>query len=67
MYGSYPEITISMRFLAAKLQRLRTFITSPQEKNWPLSYDDLLEKAEKIRKSDHTRYTNRSHSINQSR
>ena len=66
MYGSYPEITISMRFLAAKLQRLRTFITSPPEKNWPLSYDDLLEKAEKVRKSDHQRYPNRSSYLNQS-
>jgi len=32
MYGSYPEMTISMRFLAAKLQRVKTFLTSPPEK-----------------------------------
>jgi len=26
-----------------------TFLTSPPEKNWPLTYDQLLELAEKIR------------------
>lgn len=49
MYGSYPEMTISMRFMAAKLQRVGTFLTSPPLKAWPLSYEDLLEKAESIR------------------
>lgn len=50
MYGSYPEMTIAMRFLKAKLQRVRTFFTEPPEKhNWPLSYEKLLEIAEKIR------------------
>ena len=49
MYGSYPEMTISMRFMAAKIQRVGTFLTSPPEKNWPLSYEDLLSKAESIR------------------
>lgn len=49
MYGSYPEMTISMRFLAAKLQRVGTFLTSPPAKNWPLSYEQLLTLAEKIR------------------
>jgi MoaA/NifB/PqqE/SkfB family radical SAM enzyme len=49
MYGSYPEITISMRFMQAKLQRIKTFITSPPKKNWPLTYDFLIEKAESIR------------------
>jgi MoaA/NifB/PqqE/SkfB family radical SAM enzyme len=49
MYGSYPEITISMRFMAAKLQRVKTFLTSPPKKNWPLSYEDILDVAEKIR------------------
>lgn len=48
MYGSYPEMTISMRFLAAKLQRVRTFLTAPPEKNWPLSYEQLLEISEGI-------------------
>ena len=49
MYGSYPEITISMRFMQAKLQRIKTFLTSPPKKNWPLTYDFLIEKAESIR------------------
>jgi MoaA/NifB/PqqE/SkfB family radical SAM enzyme len=49
MYGSYPEMTISMRFMAAKLQRMRTFLTSPPVKKWPLTYEQLLEKAEAIR------------------
>jgi MoaA/NifB/PqqE/SkfB family radical SAM enzyme len=55
MYGSYPEMTISMRYLAAKLQRVGTFLTSPPEKNWPLSYEQLLELAEKIRSEDRER------------
>lgn len=49
MYGSYPEMTISMRYLAAKLQRVQTFLTSPPAKNWPLSYEQLLTIAERIR------------------
>lgn len=50
MYGSYPEMTISMRFMAAKLQRVKTFFSAPPEKdNWPLKYEDLLEIAESIR------------------
>ncbi|MBF0232142.1 MAG: radical SAM protein [Desulfamplus sp.] len=49
MYGSYPEMTISMRYMEAKLQRVSNFLTSPPEKNWPLTYEQLLELAEKIR------------------
>lgn len=48
MYGSYPEMTISMRFMAAKLQRIGTFLTSPPAKNWPLTYEQLIDLAEKI-------------------
>jgi MoaA/NifB/PqqE/SkfB family radical SAM enzyme len=49
MYGSYPEMTIAMRFMAAKLQRMRTFFTAPPPKsNWPLSYQQLLDIAESI-------------------
>lgn len=55
MYGSYPEMTISMRYMAAKLQRVGTFLTSPPEKNWPLTYEQLLELAEKIRNEDRER------------
>lgn len=49
MYGSYPEMTISMRFMAAKLQRIGTFLTSPPAKNWPLTYEQLVELAGRIR------------------
>lgn len=56
MYGSYPEMTISMRFLAAKLQRMRTFFTAPPEKtNWPVSYEQLLEIAKDIRTEERER------------
>lgn len=55
MYGSYPEMTISMRYLSAKLQRMRTFFTSPPAKNWPLTYEQLLEKAIKIRNESRER------------
>ena len=55
MYGSYPEMTISMRYLAAKIQRVGTFLTSPPEKNWPLSYEQLLTLAEKIRSEERER------------
>ena len=55
MYGSYPEMTISMRFMAAKLQRVGTFLTSPPQKNWPLSYDSLLTIAERIRNENRDR------------
>jgi sulfatase maturation enzyme AslB (radical SAM superfamily) len=56
MYGSYPEMTISMRFMAAKLQRIKTFLASPPEKkSWPLSYEQLLALAEKIRNESRER------------
>jgi len=50
MYGSYPEMTISMRFWKAKLQRLKTFVTNPPSKNWPLTYDFLIQTAKDILK-----------------
>lgn len=59
MYGSYPEMTISMRYMAAKLQRVGTFLTSPPEKNWPLSYEQLLALAEKIRNEPRQRQPSR--------
>ena len=49
MYGSYPEISISMRYLQAKIDRFRGFIAAPIEKNWPWTYDDLLTLAQDIR------------------
>ena len=49
MYGSFPEMTISMRYLKAKLERIKTFITSPPPKKWPVTYEQLLTLAERIR------------------
>ena len=48
MYGSYPEITISMRYNSAKIKRIGTFLTSPPSKPWPLTKDELQQKAEDI-------------------
>ena len=56
----YPEITISMRYMAAKIQRLKTFFTSPPQKKWPLTYEDLLSIAEKIRKEPRDRSYSRA-------
>ena len=59
MYGSYPEMSISMRYMTAKMQRVRTFFTSPPAKNWPLSYAQLLALAEKIRGESRERLPSR--------
>lgn len=48
MYGSYPEMSISMRFLRAKLQRMRTFVTKPVPKKWPQSPESLNTLAQSI-------------------
>lgn len=50
MYGSYPEMTISMRFWKTKLQRLKTFVTNPPPKHWPLTYDSMIQTAQDILK-----------------
>ncbi len=49
MYGSYPEMTISMRYLAAKWERAKLFLASPPPKQWPVSYEQMLALAEQIR------------------
>jgi MoaA/NifB/PqqE/SkfB family radical SAM enzyme len=49
MYGSYPEMSIAMRYLRAKFERLRLFVTAPPQKRWPLSYEQMLATAERIR------------------
>ncbi len=59
MYGSYPEVTIAMRFMAAKLQRIQTFLTAPPEKKWPFNYEQLLNIAEKIRSESYYRVSSR--------
>ena len=50
MYGSYPEMTIAMRFNKAKLQRVQNFFTKPNEKPWPRTYDQLVATAEETLK-----------------
>jgi MoaA/NifB/PqqE/SkfB family radical SAM enzyme len=59
MYGSYPEITISMRYFTAKLQRLGTFFTSPFKKKWPLTYNQLIDLAKNIRNEPRSRLNSR--------
>lgn len=49
MYGSYPEMTIAMRYLAAKWERIKLFLAAPPAKKWPVSYEEMLTLAEKIR------------------
>lgn len=48
MYGSYPEMTIAMRYWAASLQRVRNFFLASPKKPWPLQYENILEIAQKI-------------------
>jgi MoaA/NifB/PqqE/SkfB family radical SAM enzyme len=50
MYGSYPEMTVSMRFLSATVQRIRNFVTEQPKKPWPLTYENMLGIAEKLAK-----------------
>jgi MoaA/NifB/PqqE/SkfB family radical SAM enzyme len=49
MYGSYPEMTIAMRFFRAKLERFRLFLAAPPAKPWPVGYEAMLAVAERIR------------------
>lgn len=49
MYGSYPEMTIAMRYLAATLSRVRTFLTAPPAKPWPVTLEEMTSIAERIR------------------
>ena len=55
MYGSYPEMTIAMRYLAAKWERAKLFLAAPPAKKWPVSYEEMLAIAERIRTADHPR------------
>ena len=59
MYGSYPEMSISMRYLLAKFQRVSTFLTSPPAKNWPLSYEQLIALTEIISDTSRDRLPSR--------
>jgi MoaA/NifB/PqqE/SkfB family radical SAM enzyme len=48
MYGSYPEMTIAMRFMRATFQRASNFLTAPPQKPWPISGNQALEMAQDI-------------------
>jgi len=48
MYGSYPEMTISMRYMAAQFQRFKTFFSKSHTKNWPYETQELIEKSKNI-------------------
>lgn len=49
MYGSYPEMTIAMRYLRAKFDRMKLFLAAPPAKRWPVTYEHLVATAERIR------------------
>jgi sulfatase maturation enzyme AslB (radical SAM superfamily) len=49
MYGSFPEMTISMRVWKTKMERMRLFLLRQPARNWPISYEAMLEIAERIR------------------
>ncbi|MEO5961130.1 MAG: radical SAM protein [Opitutaceae bacterium] len=49
MYGSYPEMTIAMRYLRAKFERMKLFLAAPPPKRWPVTYETMLGAAERIR------------------
>jgi MoaA/NifB/PqqE/SkfB family radical SAM enzyme len=57
MYGSYPEMTIAMRFLQAKIDRVKLFLAAPPEKKWPFTCEELLAIAERIRNEKRERIT----------
>lgn len=48
MYGSYPEMSISMRYLKPKLDRIKMFIMNPPQKNWPLDINVVIDKAHQL-------------------
>jgi MoaA/NifB/PqqE/SkfB family radical SAM enzyme len=57
MYGSYPEMTIAMRYLAAKWDRVKLFLAKPPKKPWPLTLEEILATAERIRNEPRVRIT----------
>lgn len=50
MFGSYPEISITSRFLSATLERSLVFLGKTVRKPWPLTVEQLEHIAEGIRK-----------------
>lgn len=53
MYGSYPEMTIAMRYFKATVQRVGNFLTKPPAKPWPLQDAELLDIAHRIYEERH--------------
>ena len=61
MYGSFPEMTVSMRYLKAKFERMKLFLASPPPKRWPLTYEQMLAIAERIRSEPRDRVSLSNH------
>ena len=61
LFGSYPEMTIAMRYLAAKWERIKLFLAAPPEKKWPVTYEQMLAIAERIRNEPRDRVTLHGH------
>ena len=49
LYGSFPEITVSMRYLKPKLRRARLFLAPSPKRPWPVSEERMVEIAERLR------------------
>jgi MoaA/NifB/PqqE/SkfB family radical SAM enzyme len=52
MYGSYPEITTSIRFFGAALERFKIFIAESRTKIVPHSTSDLIAIARKLEENE---------------
>jgi MoaA/NifB/PqqE/SkfB family radical SAM enzyme len=48
MYGSYPEMTIAMRYFRATVQRIGNFVVAPPKKPWPLEDEEIFTIADEI-------------------
>jgi hypothetical protein len=55
MYGSYPEMTIAMRYFKATIQRMGNFLIAPPEKPWPLADEEIFSFADDIYNEHNTR------------
>jgi len=53
MFGSYPEMTISARYLSAFRDRAHVFLSGHAPRPWPLSFDQLETIAQEIRTQSH--------------
>jgi MoaA/NifB/PqqE/SkfB family radical SAM enzyme len=55
MYGSYPEMTIAMRYFKATIQRMGNFLVAPPKKPWPLADQEIFSFAQEIYDEHNTR------------